>query len=383
MRGYADRVLGIQPTGVRKMFDMAGGDVISFGLGEPDFQPPEVAIEAMTRAMKAGHNKYTTTAGLPTLRKRIAESWAPYQSGMDENNVCMTMSGTNALLNCFMALVNPGDNVLLPEPYFPLYGPDVTICGGESRFYPCLFEHEFIPQISDLEALVDENTKAILYNFPSNPTGATLSAAQRDELLDFAARHDLWIISDEVYDRIVYSGDHVSFMGTGYEQLLLINSFSKTFAMTGWRIGYILSANLEAMQQLVKLQYYVTACSNDAMQYAVLSAFEDAYDYPAQMTREFQARRDLICERLNAMPGVSCHVPEGAFYVFPKVEVPGMNSEEVAIELLKGGVLCSPGSAFGESGEGHLRFAYTIGREDISRGMDLVEGVLNKLRDGA
>ena len=379
MRGYADRALGIQPTGVRKMFDMAGDDVISFGLGEPDFQPPNVAIEAMTRAMQAGHNKYTTTAGLPTLRKRIAESWASYQSGMDENNVCMTMSGTNALLNCFMALVNPGDNVLLPEPYFPLYGPDVTICGGESRYYPCLFEHEFIPQISDLEALVDENTKAILYNFPSNPTGATLNAEQRNELLDFAARHDLWIISDEVYDRIVYSGDHVSFMGTGYEQLLLINSFSKTFAMTGWRIGYIMSTNLEAMAQIVKLQYYVTACSNDAMQHAVLEAFDAASDYPSQMAAEFKTRRDLICERLNAMPFVSCHVPEGAFYVFPKVVVPGMNSEELAIELLKGGVLCSPGSAFGSSGEGHLRFAYTISRDDISRGMDKVEAVLESL----
>ena len=153
--------------------------------------------------------------------------------------------------------------------------------------------------------------------------------------------------------------------------------------MTGWRIGYILSTNLEAMRQLIKLQYYVTACSNDAMQYAVLAAFEEAYDYPAQMTQEFLARRNLICERLNAMPGVSCHVPEGAFYVFPEVEVPGMNSEEVAIELLKGGVLCSPGTAFGESGEGHLRFAYTIGREDISLGMDKVEVVLNKLRDVA
>ena len=379
MRGYADRALGIQPTGVRKMFDMAGDDVISFGLGEPDFQPPDVAIEAMTRAMQAGHNKYTTTAGLPTLRKRIAESWASYQSGMDENNVCMTMSGTNALLNCFMALVNPGDNVLLPEPYFPLYGPDVTICGGESRYYPCLFEHEFIPQISDLEALVDENTKAILYNFPSNPTGATLNAEQRNELLDFATRHDLWIISDEVYDRIVYSGDHVSFMGTGYQQLLLINSFSKPFAMTGWRIGYIMSTNLEAMAQIVKLQYYVTACSNDAMQHAVLEAFDAASDYPSQMAAEFKTRRDLICERLNAMPFVSCHVPEGAFYVFPKVVVPGMNSEELSIELLKGGVLCSPGSAFGSSGEGHLRFAYTISRDDISRGMDKVEAVLESL----
>lgn len=361
------------------MFDMAGDDVISFGLGEPDFQPPAVAIEAFNQAMLDGKNKYTTTAGLPALRQRIAELWAAYQPGLGADNVCMTMSGTNALLNCFMALVNEEDNVLLPEPYFPLYGPDVTLTGGEPRFYPCTFENEFIPQLSDLEALVDENTKAILYNFPSNPTGATLSVSQRDDLLEFASRHDLWIISDEVYDRIIYDAVHVSFLGEGYEKLLLVNSFSKTFAMTGWRVGYILSANAEAMRQIIKLQYYVTACSNDAMQYAILTAIDQAADYPEMMAEEFKARRDLICRRLNAMPGVSCHVPKGAFYVFPRIEVPGMSSGELAVEFLEGGVLTSPGTAFGESGEGHLRFAYTISQEDISAGMDKVEAVLERL----
>ena len=150
MRTFSDRALAIQPTGVRKMFDLAGDDVISFGLGEPDFQPPALAIEAFHQAMLDGRNKYTTTAGLPALRRRIAESWTTYQGGMDEHNVCMTMSGTNALLNLFMTLVNPGENVLLPEPYFPLYGPDTSLVGGESKYYPCLFEHEFIPQVEDL-----------------------------------------------------------------------------------------------------------------------------------------------------------------------------------------------------------------------------------------
>ncbi|MAO70418.1 MAG: aminotransferase [Euryarchaeota archaeon] len=376
---FTKRVRSIQPTGVRKMFDMAGGDVISFGLGEPDFQPPPIAIEEFHKAMLDGRNKYTTTAGLPELRKVIAESWSDYDSNLDENNVCMTMSGTNALFNCFMALVEEGNNVLIPEPYFPLYGPDVTLTGGEARYYPCLFENEFIPLVEDLEKLVDENTKAILYNFPSNPTGAMLSIEQRDELLNFAIKHNLWIISDEVYDRIIYDAEHVSFIGTDYDRVLLINSFSKTFAMTGWRIGYILSPNLDAMTQVIKLQYYLAACSNDGMQYAVLAAFQKASKYPEQMALEFKDRRDLICQRLNEMPGVSCHVPKGAFYVFPKVSIEGMNSEELAIELLKGGVLCSPGSAFGKSGEGHLRFAYTISKEDISKGMDKVEAVLKKL----
>ena len=379
MRTFSDRALGIQPTGVRKMFDLAGDDVISFGLGEPDFQPPKIAIDSFYQAMLDGKNKYTTTAGLPKLRTKIADSWTQYQSGMDESNVCITMSGTNALLNIFLTIVNPGENVLLPEPYFPLYGPDVSICGGETRYYPCKFENEFIPKISDLEELVDEKTVAILYNFPSNPTGGTLNEQQRDELLDFAEKNDLWIISDEVYDRIVFDGKHVSFMGTNYDKTLIVNSFSKTFAMTGWRIGYIISTNVEAMKQIIKMQYYITACSNDAMQYAVLAAMEHASDYPDKIAKEFQQRCELIVHRLNQMPGVECHKPKGAIYVFPKVIVPGMNSEELALELLKDGVLCSPGSAFGPSGEGHLRFAYTISKDDISKGMDKMEETLKRL----
>lgn len=379
MRTFSDRALAIQPTGVRKMFDLAGDDVISFGLGEPDFQPPLVAINAFHQAMLDGRNKYTTTAGLPALREKIAQTWSSYQEGMTDQNVCMTMSGTNALLNLFMTLINPGENILLPEPYFPLYGPDATLVGGESKYYPCLFENEFIPKISDLESLVDDKTVAILYNFPSNPTGGTLDETQRDDLLEFAKKHDLWIISDEVYDRIVFDEEHVSFMGTGYDKLMVVNSFSKTFAMTGWRIGYIISTNLEAMKQVIKIQYYISACSNDAMQYAVLEAIEKANDYPSMMAEEFKQRCSLIVDRLNSMPGVQCHKPKGAIYVFPKVNVPNMTSEEVALEILKDGVLCSPGSAFGPSGEGHLRFAYTISQEDIARGMDKVEATLNRL----
>ena len=377
---FSERANSINPTGVRRMFDMADDDAVQFGLGEPDFQPPEIAIEAFAKAMKDGKNKYTTTAGLPALRQKIAEMWHHRIPELNASNVCITMSGTNGLLDIFLALVGPGDNVLIPEPYFPLYPSDAVICGGEPNLYPCTFENGFVPTIEDLESRVDENTVAVLYNFPSNPTGGNVTASQRDELIAFASEHDLWLITDEVYDRIVYEGQHVSFLGAGYDRVIMVQSFSKTFAMTGWRIGYILSSDQEAMAQLTKMQYYVTACSNDAMQHAVLEALEEAPDYPRKMCAEFKTRRDLICERLNAMPGVSCHVPTGAFYVFPKVDVPGMNSEEIAMALLEGGVLCSPGTAFGAAGEGHLRFAYTTGREDIDMGMDRVEAVLARLR---
>jgi aspartate/methionine/tyrosine aminotransferase len=245
--------------------------------------------------------------------------------------------------------------------------------------YPCHFENGFVPLVEDLEARINENTIAVLYNFPSNPTGGNVNEEQRDALVRFAKENNIWLITDEVYDKIVYDSEHVSFLGAGYDKVIMINSFSKTFAMTGWRIGYLLSPDLDAMAQLTKMQYYVTACSNDAMQYAVLEAMEKASDYPSEMCAEFKARRDLICNRLNAMPRVSCNVPTGAFYVFPKFEIPGYTSEELAMKMLEGGVLCSPGTAFGAAGEGHLRFAYTICREDISRGMDRVEEVLSKL----
>jgi len=361
------------------MFDLAGDDAIQFGLGEPDFQPPTLAIKAFSRAMEEGRNKYTTTAGLPELRKKVAETWHHRDSTLDERNVCITMSGTNALLDIFLALVNPGDNVLIPEPYFPLYPTDVVLCGGEANMYPCHFENGFVPTIEDLESRVNENTIAILYNFPSNPTGGNVTEEQRDNLVQFAKENDLWLITDEVYDKIVYDSEHVSFLGAGYDKVIMINSFSKTFAMTGWRIGYLLSPDLEAMGQLIKMQYYVTACSNDAMQYAVLEALEKASNYPAEMCAEFKKRRDLICDRLNSMPNVSCNVPTGAFYVFPKFDIPGYTSEELAMKMLEGGVLCSPGTAFGDAGEGHLRFAYTICQEDISRGMDRVEEIISKL----
>ena len=285
--------------------------MMSFPLAlvSPISNPPLVAINAFHNAMLNGHNKYTTTAGLPALRKRIAEkTWTSRCPGLDESNVCMTMSGTNALLNIFATLVNPGQNVLLPEPYFPLYGPDVELWGGETRFYECSFENEFVPTIEHLETLVDENTSAILYNFPSNPTGATITAEQRDELLAFAQRHDLWLITDEVYDRIVFNGEHVSFVGCDDERVILINSFSKTYAMTGWRIGYILSANREAIGQMIKIQYYITACSNDAMQYAVLAAIDQADDYPDEMCAEFQARQgsDLLSVECHARCSMPC-----------------------------------------------------------------------------
>jgi len=377
--GFSFRAGSIQPSGVRKMFELSGPDAVQFGLGEPDFQPPEVAIEAFHRAMRDGHNKYTTSMGLPALREAIAAGWSPWCAGLDTRNVCITMSGTNALLTCALTLLDPGDNALIPDPGFVLYGPHAMICGAEARRYPCRFENGFVPDVAELEALVDARTKALYACFPSNPTGGGLTEAQRDGLIAFARRHGLWIITDEVYHHMLYDRPHVSFVGAGYERVLMVNSFSKTFAMTGWRIGYVLAESVEAVARASRLQYYVTACPNDAMQYGVLAAIEEAPDYPAMMMRAFRERRDRVVAALNAMPGVECAVPEGAFYAFPRVVVPGMTSADVAMALLADGVVVSPGTAFGPAGEGHLRLAFTTSMAQIDEGLSRMAGTLARL----
>jgi len=378
LRTFSDRALSIQPTGVRKMFDLAGDDVISFGLGEPDFQPPKVAIDAFHQAMVDGHNKYTTTAGLPALREQIAHSWNFYQEGLDQSNVCITMSGTNALLNLFLTLVNPGENVLLPEPYFPLYGPDVTICGGEDRYYPCKFENEFIPKIEDLEELIDENTVAILYNFPSNPTGGTLTDSQRDSLLDFARRHDLWIISDEIYARLVWSDwPHVSpaSLPGGQERTLVVTGFSKSFAMTGWRLGVLTGPDIA-----MKAAFACQANANSHVPTFLMPAAEVALvqdDYVDSFCDQYVKTRAILCKGIEEIPGLTLRSPEGAFYAFIDVSGTGMSDIEFADKALtEARVQLIPGSLI-QGGEGHVRVSYATDENQIVEGIKRLKNWLS------
>ena len=374
MGTFSDRALAIQPTGVRKMFDLAGDDVISFGLGEPDFQPPSVAIEAFYQAMLDGRNKYTTTAGLPALRKKIAASWSAYQNGMDENNVCMTMSGTNALLNLFMTLINPGQNILLPEPYFPLYGPDATLVGGEAKYYPCLFEHEFIPQVSDLEEMVDEHTVAILYNFPSNPTGGTLDEQQRDDLLAFAEKHDLWIISDEVYDTMIWQGEHVSprTLPGMAERTLVVGSMSKSHAMTGSRIGWIIGPE-EAIEHLGNLSTHTTYGVAGFVQEAATFALSQGDAFETGISQPFRRRRDLVIDMLEGQNAVRAIPADGGMFVMLDVRATGLSGEDFADRLLTEHLVgVMPGESFGKAAAGHIRVALTVDDDRLAGAIGLL-----------
>ncbi len=374
---FAERVKDLQFSGIRKMFDLATEETINLGLGEPDFQPPIEAIDAVEKAMREGKNKYGPTMGIPALRDKIAERVRRYRPDVTRDNIMVTASATEGFMTTILTLIDRGDEVLVPTPGFVIYEPDVHLAGGKSIRYTLKYENNFIPDINELESLITPNTKAIIVNSPSNPTGAVLSKEDVIAMSKFAEEHGLIIISDEVYDEIVYEKKFTSF-ASHYDDLVLINSFSKTFAMTGWRIAYV-AASEEILDRVGKVHYHTIACPPTPLQYGVLAALNDSLYYIKEMAEEFKKRRDLIYRRLQEIPGMNPLKPEGAFYAFPSYDL-SMKSEDLAMEILKKGVLSAPGSAFGEAGEGHIRFSYANSRENIEKAMDIVEKYMREMQ---
>jgi aspartate aminotransferase len=291
--------------------------------------------------------------------------------------VLVTVGATQALALTALAFLDPGDEVLVPDPGFVLFAPHVRLAGATPVFYPLEEADGFRPRREDLEARVTPRTKALVVNSPSNPTGAVLREREADALMAFARDHDLLVVSDEVYGGMVYERKHVSLLGR-HENLVYVNSFSKLFAAPGWRLGYLV-APLEWMPTLEKLHYFLVACPPVPPQRAFLAGLAEARDDVAAMMAAFRRRRDRIVEGLSRIPGFRCLTPEGAFYAFPSFDHP-VTSEELAVILLKAGVVCVPGSAFGKRGEGHLRFSYANTLENIDRALELVARVAGELR---
>jgi len=373
---FAPRLDTIEISGLRKMFDLATEDSMNLGLGEPDFNPPRIALDALTKAINEGKNKYGPSAGIPRLRDAVAEHNQIYKMGLTRDNVLITGSASEALMTTALTFIDKGDEVLYPDPGFVLYKPQVQLAGGKGIPYPLLYENGFVPRVDDLNELVTKKTKAIFVNSPSNPTGAIFSENDVRAICDLAEENGLIIISDEVYDRMIYDTKHASFLGD-YDNVVFINSFSKIYAMTGWRLGYIIS-NPEFIKGLLISHYHIMACPASPFQHAALEALNGPQDFVTNMVSTFKKRRDLIVEKLNSIEGMTCLLPKGAFYAFPKYtqEIP---SAELAMEIAKAGTICSPGTAFGPNGEGHLRFSYAASTEVIEKGIDIVADVMGKL----
>ncbi|MFP4546333.1 MAG: pyridoxal phosphate-dependent aminotransferase [Methanomassiliicoccales archaeon] len=373
---FSDRITSVDPSGIREIFELVGGDAINLGLGEPDYDPPARAKEALQEAICSGMNKYGPTSGLPQLREALAGYLGRYRDDITAANVMVTAGATEALMAVNQSLFQAGDEVLVPEPGFVLYHPHVVLAGATPVPYGLREEKGFDPDLEEIQERVNGQTKGLVVNSPSNPTGGVLSRECFRGLVDIAEDHGLWIVSDEVYDNLIYEGEHHSFC-RHLERSVVVNSFSKSLATTGWRIGY-LAASTEALSQISKMHYYTMACPSTPLQYAVWKAMPEMDSFLEEIRPVFERRRSRIVELINRIPGLSCDLPRGAFYAFPSYDA-DLPSMELAKRIASRGVICSPGSAFGPRGEGHLRFSYAASEEHIDRGMAVVRDVMEDL----
>lgn len=374
----------IPPSGIRRFFDLVQtmDDVISLGVGEPDYSTPWKAIDACMYALEQGRTSYTSNRGLPALCERITDDLAR-DFGLcydPETEVIVTTGVSEGLDIAIRAVTDPGDEVLVAQPSYVSYGPCVTLAGGVPVPVPCVAADRFRLDPDRLMERVTPRSKALIINFPNNPTGAVMTASDLKGIADVVEDHDLVLLSDEVYGEISYESPHVpsATIGALRERTITLNGFSKAYAMTGWRIGY-LCAPAELTDAALKIHQYVMLCAPNMGQVAALAALRSARAEKEAMIEEYRLRRNLIVAGLNRA-GLSCHLPEGAFYAFPSIEVTGLSDVEFAERLLaEERVAVVPGSVFGEGGAGHLRCAYAVSREDLSEAVRRIERFVSDL----
>jgi len=365
----AKRVESIDLSGIRKMFDMVGEDSINLALGEPDFDTPPHIREAVKEALDEGFTHYTGNTGIMELREAIAHKLqTDNHINASPESIIVTVGASGALYSSINAIAEEGDEVIIPDPGFVAYDACVKLSGGRSVSAQLKDENDFRMIPEDVLEQVTPHTKAIIMNSPGNPTGAVLEKEDVKGMADIADDHDLILISDEIYDKIIYGKKHYS-PAHYSDNVITINGFSKTYAMTGFRIGY-LSIPSKLTEEILKIHQYSVTCTTSISQKAALAALQGPQDSVDQMRDEFQRRRDLVVGRLRDM-GIECNLPHGAFYVFPRMD----NPEKFVEAALKKDVVLVPGSSFGKYGEGHFRISYATSYEDLQEAMDRLESL--------
>jgi len=378
------RLQRLKPSGIRRMFDSLRKfpDTISLTLGEPDFSPPNHVLEALVEAKKQSH--YTSNLGIPQLREALAKK-AERDYGLSydpETEIIVTAGGTEALFLALFALVNPEEEVLIPSPGFVCYEPGVHFAGGKPVVMPLREENGFKPSMEEVRSLITEKSRVIVVNSPNNPCGSVLSYEEASELSKIAIEHDLIVVSDEVYEKIIYDdAQHyclATFPGMR-ERTIVVNSFSKTYAMTGYRVGYAFGPE-DLIQSMKLVHQYIVACVNGPAQYAALAALEGSQDPVKEMVKEFDRRRRFLYSRLNEIEGFRFRLPKGAFYAFPSIHAFNMPNEDFSDYLLsKARVATVPGSAFGEYGEGYIRLSYAASYETLEEALERIEKAVKEL----
>ena len=371
------KVERIPASGIRRFFDLVSGTegVISLGVGEPDFVTPERFREAAIRSIKEGRTKYTSNYGILPLRQAISEHTARLRGVTydPDREILVTVGVSEAVDLALRATLNDGDEVIIADPSYVAYVPGIVLAGGVPVPVATEEEHDFRLRPEDVERAITPRTRAILLGFPNTPTGGVLTDDDLRGLARLAEEHDLLLYADEIYDRLVYGGEHRSIISLPRmrERTVYLAGFSKSYAMTGWRVGYA-CAPAEVIEQMMKIHQYTVMCVPTAGQYAALEALRTGEDDVRRMVSEYDRRRKVMWRRFNEM-GLSCHEPRGAFYCFPNITSTGLSDDEFAERLLtEEKVVTVPGNAFGERGRGHVRACYATSLEKIEEACDRI-----------
>ncbi len=381
--------LGIPPSGIRKFFGIAATrkDCISLGVGEPDFSTPSVFSQAGIKSIVAGKTQYTENAGLLQLREAISQYTQRFL-GIRYNprtEIIITTGASEGIDASFRAVIEVGDEVLIPEPCFVCYAPLVSLCGGIPIGIGCSYQNQFKLMPDDLERAISPKTKALVLAYPNNPTGAVMEESDLIKLLPIIKKHDLLVFSDEIYAELTYDGSKftsIASLENMRERTIIISGFSKYFAMTGWRLGYV-CAPKEIIDVVYKIHQYSVMCASTSAQYVALEAlnasFKDDFEEVRVMRDTYNERRKYIVKRLDDM-GLECFEPKGAFYAFPCVKSTGMDGEKFAYALLDSkNVAVIPGNAFGKSGKDFVRISYAYSMDTIEKAIDLIEQFVKSL----
>ena len=373
----------IQPSGIRRFFDAAStmSNVISLGVGEPDFDTPWHVREEGIYSLEKGRTFYTGNSGLLELREEIGR-YLDRRFGLSysADEILVTVGGSEAIDIGFRTLLDPGDEVSIPEPCYVSYLPCVKLAGGVPVRLPLEEKDQFKLTKEKLLSAITDKTKILVLPFPNNPTGAILNREELQIIADIVKEHDLFVMSDEIYSELNYEGGHVSIASIPgmRERTIVINGFSKSYAMTGWRLGYAAGPK-EIMKQMLKIHQFVIMCAPTTSQYAAIEALRNGDEDVRRMRESYDERRRFLVNALNEM-GLPCFEPKGAFYVFPNISAYGMTSEEFARRLLEQErVAVVPGTAFGECGEGFLRISYAYSIDNLKKALDKIEKFIDTL----
>jgi aspartate/methionine/tyrosine aminotransferase len=383
----ADRLKDLKASGIRRFFALAKDtpNCINLSVGEPDFATPKHVVEAGFQAARKGKTHYEPTNGAPELREALVRK-ASTDYGLcydSDSEILVTDGATEAIFTALLGLINPGDEVLVPNPGFVLYEPCVRLAGGVPVSVPLLERNDFRISIEDVMPSITEKSRVIILNYPNNPTGSVISRDDAAALARVAVDRDLVVISDEVYEKILYDGAKHHCLATFpgmRERTLIVNSFSKTYAMTGLRVGYVYGSK-DLLASLWLVHQYTVACVNSLAQYMAVAALEGSQDFVDDMVCEFDRRRHFVHKRLNEIKSFECELPRGAFYAFPNITKFGMSSEAFAEFLAKNaGVITVPGSSFGNNGEGFIRISYAAAYEKLEEALNRIEKAVRKIQ---